>query len=459
MEAIEIPGKIFREYDIRGVVDEDLTREGVYRLGLAVAHTFVRENIRHAVVGRDNRLSSDDYFESLSDGLMKGGVDVVDIGMVPTPVFYFAAKSWKISGGVMITASHNPAEFNGFKVLRGEGTIYGEDIRELKPLSDSDLDTPGGGTLESKDANTEYINYIARNVKLSRPVSFAVDGGNGTSGIVAPQLFRELGCEPVELFMEPDGTYPNHHPDPTVEKNLEALRSAVCDNHLELGIGFDGDSDRIGVIDNNGDVLWGDKLLAFFARDVIAAHPGAAVIFEVKCSQALEEDIKKHGGIPIMWKTGHSLIKKKMRDEGALLAGEMSGHLFFADRYFGYDDAIYAACRLLELVSQSDTPLNVMLEDLPRYESTPEIRLECEDERKFEVVDRIRDHFKKTNKVIDLDGARIVFDDGWGLVRASNTQPVLVLRFEAASKQSLNGIKRKMADVLGEYVDTSVLLE
>lgn len=459
MTAIEIPGKIFREYDIRGVVDEDLTRERVYRLGLAVAHTFTREDIRQAIVGRDNRLSSDDYFESLADGLMRGGVNVIDIGTVPTPVFYFAAKSWKVSGGVMITASHNPAEFNGFKVLRGEGTIYGKDIQELYTLVRKDLDASGSGTVERRDANDEYINYITENVKLDRPVSFAVDGGNGTAGIVAPELFRRLGCEPVELYMEPDGTYPNHHPDPTVEENLKDLRAAVRRSDLELGIGLDGDSDRIGVIDNRGNVLWGDKLLALFARDVIAVHPGAAVIFEVKCSQALEEDIIRHGGNPIMWKTGHSLIKKKMRDEGALLAGEMSGHLFFADRYFGFDDAIYAACRLLELVSKSGEPLNEMLRDLPHYESTPEIRLECEDERKFDIVGKVRDRFRKTNRVIDIDGARVVFDHGWGLVRASNTQPVLVLRFEAVSKESLVEIKQKMADVLADYVDTSLLLE
>ena len=457
--AIDIPVKIFREYDIRGVVGEDLTADGVRQLGLAVAETLIRENIREAVVGRDNRLSSEPFYGALTDGLMRGGIDVIGIGMVPTPVFYFAAKRWNVKGGVMITASHNPPEFNGFKVLRGDGTIYGDAIRELHTIAAGKVTVRGGGRLEEREAITEYTDYLVDNITLKRSVTFAADGGNGTSGIVAPDLFRQLGCTPVELFMEPDGNYPNHHPDPTVLENLEDLKSYVLGEGLELGIGFDGDSDRIGIIDNTGEVVWGDRLLALFARDVIAQHPGATVIFEVKCSQGLEEDIVQHGGRPIMWKTGHSLIKKKMREEGALLAGEMSGHLFFADRYFGFDDAIYAACRLLEVVSRGNTPLSELLGDLPRYESTPEIRVECEDERKFDVVRNVRDHFKETHEVIDVDGARIKFADGWGLIRASNTQPVLVLRFEAGTKDSLKRIKREVAEVLGTYIDASKLFE
>jgi phosphomannomutase/phosphoglucomutase len=459
LRAITLPEAIFREYDIRGLVGEDLDAERVYRIGLAVAHTLTRDGIPEAVVGRDNRESSDEYFEALANGLIAGGVNVIDIGTVPTPVFYFAAKSWGKRGGVMITASHNPPEFNGFKVLRGEGTIYGDDIRELRTLAESGLAAAGGGRMVIREVLQEYIDYITGTITLARPVRFAADGGNGTSGIVAPKLFRGLGCEPVELFMEPDGTFPNHHPDPTVEKNLTDLRRVVDAHSLELGIGFDGDSDRIGVIDNHGSVVWGDKLLALFARAVLAEHPGAAIIFEVKCSRALEEDILKHGGRPIMWKTGHSLIKKKMRDEDALLAGEMSGHIFFADRYYGFDDALYAACRLLEIVSKSEEPLHAMLSDLTQYESTPELRIACDDDRKFDVVDAVRSHFSKTHDVIDVDGARIQFEDGWGLIRASNTQPVLVLRFEALSADALKEIKRTVADVLGEYVDTTGLLE
>ncbi|MBU8921920.1 MAG: phosphomannomutase/phosphoglucomutase [Bacteroidales bacterium] len=410
-------------------------------------------------MGRDVRESSQRYFDVLTEGLRKGGVDIIDIGEVPTPVFYFAAKKWEIEGGVMITASHNPAEFNGFKILRGHGTIYGKDILELHTLgTEGSLPEPGGGGMTSSDVKDEYAEYIAANIKLSRPVRFAADGGNGTAGISAPDIFRRLGCNPVELYMDPDGTFPNHHPDPTVEKNLVDLREAVLSGGLELGIGFDGDSDRIGVVDDRGRMIWGDSLLAIYARDLLAEKPGSTVIFEVKCSQSLEEDILKHGGKPVMWKTGHSLIKKKMREENALLAGEMSGHQFFADRYFGFDDAIYAACRLLEIVSSSDRKLSEIFDDLPSYESTPEIRLECSDEKKFDVVREVGDHFKKTNEVIDIDGARVKFGSGWGLIRASNTQPVLVLRFEASDLESLDEIRKKFADALSGHIDVSDLI-
>ncbi len=454
-----LPEKIFREYDIRGVVDEDLTPVGVERLGLAIAHTFKRDGIGKAVVGRDNRHSSPVFFQSVTDGLRKGGIDVIDIGVVPTPVFYFAVKKWEIAGGVMITASHNPPEFNGFKVYRGESTIYGDDIKELYRISTGELSSDGSGSLESRDAVGEYIEYLSGNVKIPRNVAFAADGGNGTAGIAARKLFAGFGLEPRELYMEPDGDFPNHHPDPTVLENLTELIDIVKSDGLEVGIGFDGDSDRIGVIDDRGRVVWGDRLLALFARDVLSRNPGARIIFEVKCSRALIDDIKRHGGIPIMWKTGHSLIKKKMKEEGALLAGEMSGHIFFADRYFGFDDAIYAACRLLEIVSNSEKKLSELLSDLPELENTPEIRLECSDEEKFGIVEKVKEHFEAEHEVIDVDGARINFEDGWGLVRASNTQPVLVLRFEAASKESLEKIKREVAEVLGKYVDTSPLFK
>ena len=435
----------------------DLTTEGVRSLGLAIASTFVCDGITSAVVGRDVRLSSDSYFAALTDGILAGGIDIVDVGVVPTPVFYFAAKKWDIKGGVMITASHNPAEFNGFKVLRGEGTIYGAEIMELHGLQGSVSPSSGRGTMTARDATTEYIDYITGNIHLERPVRFAADGGNATAGLAAPELFRKLGCDPVLLYMEPDGNFPNHHPDPTVAKNLVDLRKAVLDGGLELGIGFDGDSDRLGVIDEKGEIIWGDTLLALYARDVLSDNPGAAVIFEVKCSKALPEEIRKHGGRPIMWKTGHSLIKKKMRDENAPLAGEMSGHQFFADRYFGFDDAIYAACRILEIVSKSDLSLSEMLADYPKYENTPEIRVECADEKKFDVVSKVAEHFKRTNEVNDVDGARVDFEKGWGLIRASNTQPVLVLRFEADDKDSLEEIRRAFADALADHIDISGL--
>jgi phosphomannomutase/phosphoglucomutase len=344
-------------------------------------------------------------------------------------------------------------------VYRGEGTIYGDEILELRDMAAGELPGPGGGSVTRRDATAEYIAHVAGNIKLARPVAFAADGGNGTAGIVAGRLFEALGVKPLELFMDPDPDYPNHHPDPTVPKNLAALKSEVLERGLEFGVAFDGDADRLGVIDDRGEILWGDRLLALFAREVLRDNPGAAVIFEVKCSQSLPEDIISHGGRPIMWKTGHSLIKKKMRDEGALLAGEMSGHLFFADRYYGFDDAIYAACRLVEIVSSGRRPLSELLADLPRYESTPEIRIECDDARKFDVVREARDYFKRRYDVIDIDGARIQFDGGWGLVRASNTQPVLVLRFEATTPERLREIRREFARALARHIDTTALTE
>lgn len=455
---IELPEKIYREYDIRGVVDEDLTDEGVLKLGKAAAVTFLRDGIKEAVVGRDVRTSSERFFNALSEGLRQSGISVIDIGVVPTPVFYFAAKRWNIGGGIMITASHNPSEFNGFKILRGEGTIYGDDIRELHRISVGGDFREGDGGMVERDAKREYIDYIVDNIEIAKKVTFAVDGGNGTAGIVAGELFSRLGCEPVELFMEPDGGFPNHHPDPTVEKNLLDLRKAVKADKLDLGIGFDGDSDRIGVIDEKGNILWGDALLSLYSMDVLRKNPGATVIFEVKCSRALEEDIIEYGGKPIMWKTGHSLLKKKMREESALIAGEMSGHQFFADRYFGFDDAIYAACRLLEIVSRREQPLSEFYERFSRYRSTPEIRIECPDERKFDIVDEVSAKFKKSNRVIDVDGARVDFPKGWGLIRASNTQPVLVFRFEAETEEALGEIRDSFSEALGKYgLDTSSL--
>jgi len=454
-----LPEKIFREYDIRGVVDEDLTDNGVRNLGKAAAVTFLRDNIREIIVGRDVRLSSKRFFDILTEGLMSSGINVIDIGVVPTPVFYFAAKIWGKKGGMIITASHNSAEFNGFKILRGEGTIYGADIHELYEVIVSGKFIEGNGTMSKREVNGEYIDYLCENIDIDRNVEFAIDGGNGTAGIVVSDIFKKLGLKPVELFVTPDGHFPNHHPDPTVEHNLIDLKKAVHDNRLELGIGFDGDSDRIGVVDEEGNILRGDALLALYARDVLKENPGATVIYEVKCSRSLEEEIIKFGGNPIMWKTGHSLIKKKMREENALLAGEMSGHQFFADRYFGFDDAIYAALRLLEIVSRRKKPLSDFYREFSKYKSTPEIRVECEDSLKFDIVREICAQFKKKYKVLDVDGARVDFENGWGLIRASNTQPALVFRFEAETEKDLTDIREIFIGVLRKYnLDTSSLL-
>jgi len=422
--------------------------------------TFLREGMDTVIVGRDVRHSGERYFNVLSEGLLESGVNVVDIGAVPTPVFYFASRVWDIPGGIMITASHNPAEYNGFKILRGQITIYGERIKELHRIAESGKFADSGtrGKLSSRDARSEYIQYLIDNISLARPVRFAVDGGNGTAGLVAHEVFSGLGCNPVELFMEPDGSFPNHHPDPTVRENLESLTDAVIKNNLELGIGFDGDSDRIGVVDERGNIIWGDALLALFSREVLRENPGATVIFEVKCSRALEEDIAEHGGKPLMWKTGHSLLKSKMLEEGSLIAGEMSGHQFFADRYFGFDDAIYAACRLLEIVSEREKPLSDFYREFNRYESTPEIRIECEEENKFNIVREVSSHFSETNRVITVDGARVDFDKGWGLIRASNTQPVLVFRFEAETKSALKEIQDRFSEAIDKYdLDTAGL--
>ncbi len=437
-----------------------MTDEGVRDLGRAAAVTFLREGMNEVVVGRDVRHSGERYFSALTEGLLESGVDVVNIGQVPTPTFYFASRVWNIPGGIMITASHNPSEYNGFKVLRGETTIYGDSIRELYQIAEGGrfAASSGRGKLADKDAGSEYIQYIIDNISLDRPVRFAVDGGNGTAGLVASEIFSGLGCSPVELFMEPDGSFPNHHPDPTVSENLKWLKEAVAGHDLELGIGFDGDSDRIGVVDEQGNIIWGDALLALYAKEVLRENPGATVIFEVKCSRALEEDIIEYGGTPLMWKTGHSLLKNKMLEENAPIAGEMSGHQFFADRYFGFDDAIYAACRLLEIVSSREKPLSDFYSGFSRYKSTPEIRIECDEENKFEIVKEVSERFSRTNRVITVDGARVDFDQGWGLIRASNTQPVLVFRFEAETEQALNGIQDSFAKAIEKYgLDTDKL--
>ena len=412
------------------------------------------------VVGRDVRHSGERYFAALTEGLLESGIDVVNIGQVPTPTFYFASRVWDIPGGIMITASHNPSEYNGFKVLRGETTIYGENIRELYKIAESGkfADSSERGSITDRDAKSEYIRYLIDNISLDRPVKFAVDGGNGTAGLVASEIFSGLGCSPVELFMEPDGSFPNHHPDPTVSENLKWLQEAVAENDLELGIGFDGDSDRIGVVDESGNIIWGDALLALYAREVLRENPGSTVIFEVKCSRALEEDIIEHGGNPLMWKTGHSLLKNKMLEENSPVAGEMSGHQFFADRYFGFDDAIYAACRLLEIVSAREKPLSDFYGEFSRYKSTPEIRIECDEENKFDIVKEVSERFSRTNRVITVDGARVDFDQGWGLIRASNTQPVLVFRFEAETEKALTEIQDSFAEAIEKYgLDTGKL--
>ncbi len=438
---MNINPQIFREYDIRGVVDKDLTRETARQIGLGFGTYMRRSGLKRIALGRDCRKSSPWLWDALKDGLISTGCDVLDVGMVTTPLLYFSLHTAGVEGGVMITGSHNPPDYNGFKLCKGIDSLYGEDIQRVREIIEEQNYEKGQGTSENEELVAPYMKYITDHLKLSRPVKVAVDCGNGMAGIVAPQLFRKLGCQVVELYSEPDGNFPNHHPDPTVPEYLVDLINAVCENAVEVGIAFDGDADRIGVLDHQGKIIWGDKLLLLLSRDLLKKKPGAKVIFDVKCSQTLEEDIKKHGGVPIMWKSGHSLVKARMREEKALLAGEMSGHVFIADDYFGYDDAVYSACRVLRMLSESDTNISEMLADVPETFSTPEIRIDCPDEIKFDLVKKISAYFKKKFKTIDIDGVRIIFEGGWGLIRASNTQPVLVLRFESTSEKGLKDIQ------------------
>ncbi|HYZ83814.1 MAG TPA: phosphomannomutase/phosphoglucomutase [Bryobacteraceae bacterium] len=429
---------IFREYDIRGIADTDLPSEGIRLLGQAMGTFLQRRAGKRMNVGRDCRLSSNRLHQALVEGLLASGCDVTDIGMNPTPVLYFSAHHLKADGAVMITGSHNPSDYNGFKMMCGSGTIYGDDIQQLRRSIETGDVLQGNGQYQEMDLVTPYVDAVASQFQFERRVKVVVDAGNGTAGPTIHRILERLNVDPVELYFDMDGTFPNHHPDPTVEKNLDHLKAAVLEHGAEVGIAFDGDSDRIGAVDEKGQVVWGDYLMLIYAREILSRKPGTTFIGEVKCSQVMYDEIAKLGGNPIMWKTGHSLIKAKMKQEHAELAGEMSGHIFFADRYFGFDDALYAACRLLEIVSRSGRPLSAQTEGLPKLYATPEIRFDTADEIKFDVVKRVADHFRNTHKMIDIDGARVIFPEGWGLVRASNTQPVLVMRFEATSPELLN---------------------
>jgi len=444
---------IFREYDIRGVVDQDLTDATVFDLSRAIGTYFVRNGASRVALGRDARESSPRFRDLFVSGLTGTGCDVLDIGMVPTPVLYFSLFTQGVESGVMITGSHNPADNNGFKVCLGQSTIFGSQILEVREIAFSRSFASGRGRCDQRDILPEYGDVVVSGMRPGpRGVHVVVDGGNGMGGSVASPLYRRLGCEVTELFCEPDGRFPNHHPDPTVVENMRPAIETVRSSGADLAVAFDGDGDRIGVIDEKGRIIWGDQLMVIFSRAILQQLPGATFIAEVKCSQTLFDDVRAHGGRPIMWKVGHSLIKAKMKEVGAVLAGEMSGHLFFADRYYGYDDATYAGARLIEILSHTDEPLSRLLADLPRTFYTPEIRLDCPDDKKFGVVRALRDAFRPTHEVVDIDGARILFDHGWALVRASNTQPVLVLRFEAGSEEELEKIRQAVQDRLRELM-------
>jgi phosphomannomutase/phosphoglucomutase len=443
---------IFREYDIRGVADRDLTDEVVENIGRAYGTFLVRRGKNRVALGRDCRLSSDRLHAALRSGMLATGLTVIDIGVGPTPLLYFTVFHKELDGGVMITGSHNPPGDNGFKMMCGKETLAGDEIRELRTLIEQqDFDFKSGGTSDRYDPAPAYCGYMRGNVRLKRTdIRFAVDAGNGAGGPLALAAMKAVGLSPIAMYCEMDGRFPNHHPDPSELHNVAELAARVQNEKLEVGIAYDGDADRLGVIDERGEVLWGDKLMIALSRDILSRHPGAAILGEVKCSQTLYDDIAKRGGRPIVWKTGHSLIKRKMKQEAALLAGEMSGHLFFADRYFGFDDAIYASLRLLEIIAALDEPLSSLLADVPQTYSTPEIRVDCPDEVKFDVVSRVLSHYRSTHDVLDVDGARVKFGTGWGLVRASNTQPVLVLRFEAQTPALLEEIRQEVEGVVAQ---------
>ena len=449
------PRHVFREYDIRGVADRDLTSDFVNQVALAYAGALGEELGRplKLAVGRDGRLSSPRIFQAFTNGLRAAGANVTDIGVGPTPLLYFAAHHLGTDGAVQITGSHNPGEDNGLKMMRGKGSFFGRDIQGLaaRILEGKLPDRSGSGELGAMDVSAAYIAALEASVRLpsNHGVRVVVDAGNGAAGPLGVRALEALGFQVDPLFCDIDGRFPNHHPDPTQPKNVQALIDRVRETGAPLGIAFDGDGDRIGAVDETGEIIWGDKLMILFSRRVLAEHPGATILGEVKCSETLFSDIRAHGGRALYAKTGHSLIKTRMKEEKALLAGEMSGHIFFADRYFGFDDAIYAAARLLEIVAEEKKPLSALLVDVPKTYATPELRVDCADDAKFGVVTQVLEHYKPSHTVLDIDGARVDFGDGaWGLCRASNTQPVLVLRFEAKTEARLAEIRADMEHVV-----------
>lgn len=455
--------RIFREYDIRGIVEKDLLPEIVHRIGRAYATLARERGVQTIAVGRDGRLTSPALREQLISGLTQSGLNVIDLGLCASPLLYFSLFHLPVDGGIMITGSHNSAEYNGFKLCVGKEALHGSDIQALRDLFEKGVFSVGEGTVEYRSIIPDYRAFLREkfsHIPKNNGIHVVIDCGNGAASLVAKDVLEQLGCKVTGLYCELDGNFPHHHPDPTVMENLEDLIHQVKESGADIGIGYDGDADRIGVIDDTGQVLWGDRLLLLFARDVLADHPGGTFISEVKASQVLYDDIHRRGGRGIMWKTGHSLIKAKMKEEKALLAGEMSGHLFFADRYFGYDDAIYASCRLLEILVKHRKPLSSLLKDVPQTIVTPEIRVDCPDDQKFRLVEAVSAKLKerfgqpgvnahpRIRDLILIDGVRVIFEDGWGLIRASNTQPALVLRFEASSMSQLQTIRKFLEEQL-----------
>jgi len=435
--------QIFRQYDIRGIVDKDLNVDILKEIGKGFGTFVRRHNKKTVVIAGDARLTTPAYKAAFIQGLIETGCDVTDVGMCASPVLYFSIWKLKADAGTMITASHNPADYNGIKLNLGMASVYGEEIQEiLQLILKKDYEVGQGNTSTYNGIIEQYSDYVFEGIKLARPVKCIVDAGNGVGGPILPNILRRLGCEVKEMYCEPDGTFPNHHPDPTIEAYMKDLIAEMKKGEYEVGLGLDGDADRIGVVDNNGRLLYGDQILNILARDYLTKNPGKTVLADVKCSKNLYDDIRKYGGVPVMYKTGHANIKNKMKEAGIAFGGEMSGHIFLGDRYLGYDDAIYACCRFVEILSATTTKCADLLADQPKMYNTPEIRFDTVEETKFEVVQKVLDSFRAEGcDVNDIDGMRITFEDGWGLIRASNTQPALVMRFEATTEKRCLEIK------------------
>ena len=452
---MSLPANIFREYDIRGIADSDLTDENVEQIGAAFGACLMQNGVDKASVGGDVRLSTERIRRAATRGLVRAGVSVTDLGVVMTPILYWSLFELNLDGAVMITGSHNPKDMNGLKLALGKTTMYGEQIRNILRLAESGLsDAREPGRVTSRSIGRDYVDMLLSRISLGpRKLRVVADAGNGTAGLFIRQYLEGLGCEVIPLYCDPDGTFPNHHPDPQRRENLLALSETVRRNGADVGLAFDGDADRLGVVDERGEIVWGDILMTLYWREILPAHPGTTVLIEVKCSQALEEEVRKLGGVPEYCRSGHSLIKARMKEVNALFAGELSGHMFFADEYYGFDDSFYAAGRLLRILSHETQPLSVLLSDVPKYPGTDEVRIDCADDRKFDVIDRIRDAALRDHDAITVDGVRVLYPDGWGLVRASNTQPVLVARCEGKDAKSLERIS---ADMRRRIVDQGI---
>jgi len=434
--------EIFREYDIRGIADTDIPNKDAELIGKAYGTLIHNNGGKTIIIGKDNRVSGPRILEALKKGILSTGINIIFIGEIPTPLLYYAVHKLDADGGISVTASHNPPEFNGFKALIGKDAIYGEKIQEIREVAEKGEFVEGKGDFEEKDLEGNYLKEIISNAKLGKKLKVVIDAGNGMASDLAPKLLQMFGLEPICLYCEKDSSFPNHIPDPVQEKNVVDLKKKVLEEKADLGIAFDGDVDRIGVLDEKGELIYGDKLLGIFSEDLLKRKPGSKIIFEVKCSQALPEWIEEKGGKPIMWKTGHSLIKAKMKEEDALLAGEMSGHMFFTENWYGFDDALLAAVKIIEIVSNSDKKLSEIVEEMPMYVSSPEIRVDCPDDKKGVVVKAMADKYRELYpKSVTIDGIRIIFDEGWALVRQSNTQAKIILRFEAKTQEKLEELE------------------